>query len=205
MCEIDIGNPKYTTFTKLVQVRNFIHLFEFKGFSTWGERDTIFLCWLLLHRQLSKQTTRGARSAQICLASASLESQPSSSEAGIQLTAFSQIPKSSAHASGHDVIQLPSPISYLGIFILTSVNDASSSHAREHLRSCLHLTNPCAKWKVLSLTKPKGQIYKTKSLGNYITTINVPWFFVFVLFCFVFLWFCCYVLFCFCFVAVNVF
>ena len=29
MCEIDIGNPKYTTFTKLVQVRNFI-TFELK-------------------------------------------------------------------------------------------------------------------------------------------------------------------------------
>ena len=33
----------------------------------------------------------------------------------------------------------------------------------------LHLTNPCAKRKVLSLTKPKGKIYKTKSLRNYIT------------------------------------
>ena len=33
----------------------------------------------------------------------------------------------------------------------------------------LLLTNPCAKRKVLSLTKPKGKIYKTKSLGHYIT------------------------------------
>ena len=33
----------------------------------------------------------------------------------------------------------------------------------------LHLTNPCAKRKVLSLTKPKGKIYKTKSLRHYIT------------------------------------
>ena len=33
----------------------------------------------------------------------------------------------------------------------------------------LHLTNPCAKRKVLSLTKPKGKIYKTKSLSHYIT------------------------------------
>ena len=33
----------------------------------------------------------------------------------------------------------------------------------------LHLTNPCAKRQVLSLTKPKGKIYKMKSLGNYIT------------------------------------
>ena len=35
----------------------------------------------------------------------------------------------------------------------------------------LHLTNPCAKWKVLSLTKPEGKIYKTKSLGYYITVL----------------------------------
>ena len=40
---------------------------------------------------------------------------------------------------------------------------------REHLRSCLHLTNPCTKRKVLSLTKPKGKIYKMKSCGHYIT------------------------------------
>ena len=33
----------------------------------------------------------------------------------------------------------------------------------------LHLTNPCAKRKVFSLTKPKGKIYKMKSLRNYIT------------------------------------
>ena len=42
----------------------FIHIFEFKVFSTWGKRNTIFLCWLLSHRQLSTQPTRGARSAQ---------------------------------------------------------------------------------------------------------------------------------------------
>ncbi len=35
----------------------------------------------------------------------------------------------------------------------------------------LHLTNPCAKRKVLSLTKPKGKKYKTKSRGHYITGI----------------------------------
>ena len=33
----------------------------------------------------------------------------------------------------------------------------------------LHLTNPCAKRKVLSLTNPKGKIHKTKSLCHYIT------------------------------------
>ena len=89
----NVGNLKYTTFTKLVQVRNFI-TFELKVF--WHEereRHTIFLCWLFLHRQLSTQPTRGSRSAQIRLALPSSESRLSCSEAGTQLTAFSQIPK----------------------------------------------------------------------------------------------------------------
>ena len=33
----------------------------------------------------------------------------------------------------------------------------------------LHLTNPCTKRKALILNKPKGKIYKTKSLRHYIT------------------------------------
>ena len=144
----------------------FIHLFEFKGFSTWGERDTIFLCWLLLHRQLSTQPTCGARSAQIRLASPSYESRLSRSEAGTQLTAFSPI---SAHASG--AWRDPHPLALITIWDFYF--DISEWHI---LSACawtpalmLHLTNPCAKRKVLRLTKPKGKIYKTKSLGNYIT------------------------------------
>ena len=111
MCEIDIGNPKYTTFTKIVQVRNLYYLWV-KGYSTRRERETIFLCWLLLHRQLSTQPTRGARSAPSRLASSRSESQLSRSDAGTQLTAFSKI---SAHASGawHHPHPLVS-ISYLG-------------------------------------------------------------------------------------------
>ena len=96
MWEIDIGNPKYMRFMKLVQVQNFITFLSLKVIRH-EERDTIFLCWLLLHRQLSTQPTRGVRSAQSRLASPSSESQPSSSEVGTQLTAFSQ---TSAHASG---------------------------------------------------------------------------------------------------------
>ena len=60
-----------------------------------------------------------------------------------------------------------------GIFIVTSLNDPSDPRAREHLRSCLHQTNPCAKRKVLSLNKPKGKIYKTKPLDHYITTVTL--------------------------------
>ena len=119
-------------------------------------------------------------SAQSHLVSPSSESQPSSSEAGSQLTAFSQI---SAHASGewrHPNTLVPIPIWYFYFDI--SVWHILSARAWTPALM-LHLTNPCAKRKVLRLTKPKGKIYKTKSLGNYI------------IFCFVF----CFVLFCFCF------
>ena len=112
-----IGNPKYTTFKKIGSGTKLFITFELKVIrheERERERDTIFLCWQLLHRQLSTQPTRGARSAQSRLASPRFQSQLSRSEAGTQLAAFSQIPKSSAHASVHDVIHLHSPISYLG-------------------------------------------------------------------------------------------
>ena len=133
------------------------------------ERHTIFLCWLLLHCQLSIQPTRGARSTQSRLASPSSERQPSSSKARTQLTALSQI---SAHASG--AWRHPNTL------VLIPIWDFYFDISEWHILSArtwtpalmLHLTNPCAKRKVLSLTKPKGKIYKTKSLGNYIT--NVP-------------------------------
>ena len=67
-----------------------------------------------------------------------------------------------------DVTQIPWSQFLSVIFILTSLNDTSSPHAWTPALM-LHLTNPCTKRKVLSLTKPKGKIYKRKSLGNYIT------------------------------------
>ena len=75
--------------------------------------------------------------------------------------------------SVHDVIHILRSHFLPGVSIVTSLNDTFPPPAREreHLRSCLHLTNPCAKRKVLSLTKPKGKIYKTKSLGHYITCL----------------------------------
>ena len=133
------------------------------------DRHTLFLCWLLLHRQFSTQPTRGARSAQSRLASPSSESQPSSSEAGTQLTAFSQI---SAHASGawrHP--NTLAPISIWDFYLDISEWHILSARAWKPALM-LHQTNPCAKRKVLSLTKPKGKIYKTKSLGNYITILS---------------------------------
>ena len=133
-----------------------------------GERDTIFLCWLLLHHQRSTQPTRGARSAQSRQALPSSESQLSSSEAGIQLTAFFQI---SAHASG--AWRHPNTLVLIPIWdFYFNISEWHILSARAWTPSLmLHLTNPCAKRTVLSLTKPKGKIYKTKSLGNYITNV----------------------------------
>ena len=121
-----------------------IHLFEFKGFSTWGERDTIFLCWLLLHRQLSTQPTCGARSGQSRLTLPRSESQLSRSDAGTQLCFFSIISPRFRWVTSPTS---PGLNSYLGFF-LTSLNDTSSPRTREHLRSCLKLTNPCTEPKV---------------------------------------------------------
>ena len=95
---------------------------------------------------------------------------PNRSEAGTQLTAFSQI---SAHASG--VWRHPHPL--VPISIWDFYFDISQWHilsARAWTSALmLHLTNPCAKRKALTLTKPKGKIYKTKSLRHYITLLPV--------------------------------
>ena len=82
-----------------------------KGYSTWGEREryTIFLCWLLLHLP---QTTCSTPSANYWFGLG--EPWKSTFPFGHRnsTNCFSQIPKSSSHASGHDVIHLP--ISYQG-------------------------------------------------------------------------------------------
>ena len=149
--------------TKLYEIGSGTKLFITFKFQVFRheerERDTIFLSWLLLHRQHSTQPTAGARSAQIRLASASPESQPYSSEAGTQLTAFSQI---SAHASG--AWRNPNTLASITIW------DFYFNISEWHILSApawtpafmLHLTNTCSKRKVLNLTKPKGKIYKTK-------------------------------------------
>ena len=134
------------------------------------ERDTFFLCWLLLHRQLSTRPTRGARRAQSRLAWAQVWISPPPVRTQ-ELNCF--------------FLKSPNPQPTLpGMTSFTSL--ASFPIWEFYLDICewrflparawtpalmLHLTNPCAKRKVLSLTKPKGKIHKTKSLGNYITPV----------------------------------
>ena len=145
MYEIDVGNPKYTTFTKLLQVWNFltvdlkvIRLEERETQSFYA--DCFYICPKLCAAP-HLQTTG--------LVSAGHESQPSRSDAGTQLTAFSRI---LAHDFGewrhkHPLV----PISYLG-FSEWHILSARAVNTGVNVAP-----NPCAKRKVLSLTKPKGK------------------------------------------------
>ena len=154
------------TYHLLVQVRNFLLPLSLKVFRH-KEIDTIFLSWLFHLPQTTCCTYHKS--------SVSFKSQLSSLEAKTQLhvwrqelnsLTFSQI---SAHASGlwrhsHSPVTIPIWDFYFDICEWHILPARAWTPAL-----MLHLTNPCAKWKVLSLTKPKGMIYKTKSLGHYIT------------------------------------
>ena len=96
------------------------------------------------------------------------ESQPSSSDGKTQLTDFSQI---SVHASGAWHHSHPAVTFSIWSFYCNIPEWHVCSVRTWTPALMLHLTNPCAKWKVLSLSKPKGKIYKTKSLGHYITVL----------------------------------
>ena len=124
----------------------FLSLKVFRHKEREKERERIFQCWLLLHLP---QTTWSTPSTNYW--SSLGGPQKSNFQFGRRnstLLLFLKSPKSSTHASGARRHSHPLVSFYIWGFILTSVNDASFPHAREHLRSCLHLTNSC--------TEPKG-------------------------------------------------
>ena len=112
MFEIDIGNPKYTTFTKLIQVQNFI-TFELKVIRR-AERETQSFyadCFYICPKPRAAphlQTTG--------LASVATESQPSRSDAGTQLRAFSNLKILSPRFRCVTSLTSPGPIYYLGFY-----------------------------------------------------------------------------------------
>ena len=121
-------------------------------------------------------TTCGTQPQTTGLVSVNPESKPSFSEARTQLTDFFQISKSSAHASGawrhsHPLV----PITTWGFYFDISEWHILSTRAWTHALM-LYLTNSCTMWKVLIITKPKGKIYKTKSLRHYFTRWHILWF-----------------------------
>ena len=136
------------------------------------ERHNLFMLTFPSDPPPPHPTTCDTQPQTTGLISARPESQHSSSEARTQVTAFSQF---SALASG--AWRHPHPL--VSIHIWDFYFDISEWHILS-VRAwtpalMLQQTNPCAKRKVLSRTKPKGKTYKTKSLRNYITTQRMDW------------------------------
>ena len=95
---------------------------------------------------------------------------PSRSESNSQLTDFSQI-----SLPVPDVTHILGHILYLG-FLLWHLwmTRPLRTCVNTYVYVCTKLTHALSR-KVLSLTKPKGKIYKTKSPGHYITNpTHVP-------------------------------
>ena len=161
-------NPKTRNWFRY---ETFIQLFEFKGFSTWGERETQSFyadCFYIVSSQPNQQAVAVAHKFVCPHPALNLNSFVRTQELN---STFSQI---SAHASAawshsHPLVTIAVWDFYFEWHIL-------SSRAWTPMLM-LHLTNPCAKRKVLCLTKPKGKIYKIKSLRNYVTLrmmIQIP-------------------------------
>ena len=140
-----------------------------KSYSTWGERDTQSFyadCFYIVSSQPNQRAAPVMH--KVVWPRPALNLDPLVRRQELNSLTFSQIIKSSAHASGawrhsHPLVTIP---------IWDFYFDISEWHilsARVWIPALmLHLTNQWAKRKVLSLTKPKGKIYKTKSLRNYI-------------------------------------
>ena len=120
----NIGIPKHKQHNFLVQVRNFFITFALKGLSTWGERHNLSMLTFP-----SAPNTRGPRRApnvNCLLRTLKLN----------QLWLFSNL----------------SPrfrcVTSLTSLVISSIWDFYCDISEWHVRSCLHLTNPC--------TEPKG-------------------------------------------------
>ena len=114
-----------------VWYETFYYLFEFKVFRH-EERAAQILSILTFP---SESTTSGTPPQTTGLASASSENRLASSKPESQLTAFFQIPKSSAHRFRPSRHSRPRSHFLSGVFIVTSVIVSSTLHALENLDS----------------------------------------------------------------------
>ena len=103
-----------------------LYYFWVKGYSTWGERDTIFLCWLLLHLP---QTMWGTPSANYWSGLGGPRKSTFPSGRRNSTNCFSQIPKILS-ASGYDVIHLPRSHFLSGNFLFWHLWMTHPPHAR---------------------------------------------------------------------------
>ena len=148
----------------MVSVRIFI-TFEFKGYSTWGEREIQSFyadCFYIVSSQPNQRAASVAHKFVWPRPALNLDSLVRWQELNSLLFLKSQNPQPTLPV--RDVTYIPWSQFLSGIFILTSLNDTSSPRAL-----MLHLINPWAKRKVLILIKQKVKIHKPKSLRNYIT------------------------------------
>ena len=135
MCEIVIGNPKYTTFTKLVQVRKFI-TFELKVIrDEERERKTQSFytdCFYIISSQPNQRAAPVAHKVVWPRPALNLDSLVRGQELYSLLFFKSQNPQPTLPV--RDVTHIPWSQFLSEISILTSLNDTSSPHASEHLR-----------------------------------------------------------------------
>ena len=161
---IEPRSPGPLANTLTAAYESLITFFNFR-FSTWGKRDTIFLCWLFVHRQLSTHWLN-KRAAHVVDPNRSRlgELRKSTRPVWVQNSTlfFFQISKSSAHrfrAWCHSHPQLH--FSIWGFYF--DICDCLILPARAWTRALMSTSTHALSRKVLSQTKPKGKIYKTKN------------------------------------------
>ena len=133
-----------------------------KGYSTWGERNAIFLCWLFLHLP---QTTCGTPSVDYWSGLGGPRKSTFAFGRRNSTNCFFQIPQILS-ASGHEVTHLPRSHFLSGNFYFDIYEWHILPTRAWTPALMLHLTKPCTKRKAFTLTKPKGKIYKSRSLRN---------------------------------------
>ena len=157
-CSYAYRNPKKHEIgsgTKL-----FITFLSLRFLNTRRERHNFFLCWLF---HLNPFTCGSRRKLVVWSRRApKINSLVRSLNLNKLLFFKSQNPRPYFRAWRYSRSR---SISYLG-FLLWHLWLSHPPRTRVNTcAQCVHLTNPCTKQKALSLTKPKGKIYKTKN-GN---------------------------------------
>ena len=129
ICEIDKGNLKTQNWFRY---KTFIHLFEFKGFSICGERETQSFyadCFYIISSQPNQCTAPVVQ--KVVWPHPALKVNLLLPRQELNSLLFL---KSQPTLPVRDVTQIPWSQFLSGISILRSLKDTSSPHVREHLR-----------------------------------------------------------------------
>ena len=165
MCEIDIGNLKCNTLRLLSSGTKLFITFELKVFRH-EERETHNLSMLTF--PFAPLTTCGPRHKLLVWPQRILKVNLLLRRQELNSLLFLKSPNPQPTFPDMTSFTSPSHIFYLGFYFDISEWHILSARAWTPVLM-LYLTYPCTKRKVLILTKPKGNIYKMKSLRHYIT------------------------------------